>query len=59
MTANRFQALMGAVAGTLWSGERASLWSAQVAFLSSTEGRAYSSDLTQRLDALKAATGTQ
>ncbi len=57
MTVDRFQMLVAAVANRLWGGERWDEWAAQVAFLRSPDGAAYSRDLTTRLDALKAATG--
>lgn len=58
MTVDRFQMLMGTIANTLSGGERWTQWAAQVAFLRSPDGKAYSRDMTERLDALKAATGT-
>jgi hypothetical protein len=59
MTVDRFQRLMAAVASGLWAGERWNAWTAQVAFLLSADGAEYSRELTERLDALKAATGRQ
>lgn len=57
ITVDRFQMLTGTIANYLWTAERWNAWSAQVAFLRSPDGVAYSRDLMKRLDALKAATG--
>jgi hypothetical protein len=57
ITVDRFQMLMATVANVMWGNERRNQWAAQVAFLGSPEGRAYSLNVIERLDTVKAAGG--
>jgi hypothetical protein len=45
MTVDRFQRLLAPVANTVWDDERRNAWSAQVAFLTSSDGAAYHRDI--------------